>query len=228
MPITRDKPQKPQPLAPRWYRDNEWVTLPDDCRVKCEQCRGHGCPSYFEMMQCFACLHGEMACPSHACPQCHGSGRVCPTCRGMRFIRGPVYKLTSAAHDSVRELQRCPDCCEGNNINPEHERKSVERYLVKWWQWVAEAEREGRPLVEPRLLRQRQDDAENRARQQEFEATQAVQQRSRQQRHISRSKQVEAKINDDLPPLPMPTQEEWAALRSVVTNFRKPKKERAE
>lgn len=215
---------KPKPLAPRWYRDNEWVTLPDDCRVKCEQCRGHGCPSYFELMTCFACLHGEMACPSHACPQCHGSGRVCPTCRGMRFIRGAVYKLTSAAHDNVRELQRCPDCCEGNNINPENERKAVERYLVKWWQWVAEAQREGSDMIEPRLLRQQQQDAETRQEQQALEATQREQRRTRQKRQITRSKEVEARLDDALPPSPLPTQADWDMLSGVVRAFRKPGK----
>lgn len=66
-------------------------------------------------------------CPScfgtgDQCGMCAESGRVCPNCRGMRIVRGPMKGW-------IRTTERCEWCCEGNQINPDKEISAINHYL---------------------------------------------------------------------------------------------------
>lgn len=73
-----------------------------------------------------------------ACAMCQGKGAVCPTCRGMRFIHARRKNATPWAtatgpegHDVQADVTRCPDCCEGNNVNELLELACIKRYIAR-------------------------------------------------------------------------------------------------
>ncbi|HET8908815.1 MAG TPA: hypothetical protein VFN11_17805, partial [Ktedonobacterales bacterium] len=135
---------------PNWYHNQDAARLPDSCRVKCDTCHGHGSEAGQEMVDCYACQHGEMACVAHKCAQCGGSGFVCPACRGMRFVRSQVWKHSAAAHQNARDIDRCTECCRDNKVEPFQERKAINDYLMRWRTHTAEAQARGERYVEPR------------------------------------------------------------------------------
>ena len=214
-----------EPLAPSWYRNAQGAQLPDDCRVKCEVCHGHGASSYYEMLACSSCTRGphNIPCPIHSCRACIGSGMVCPTCRGMRFVRSSFFKMTASAHDSTREITRCPVCCEGNNVNIDRERDAIQKYLLKYRTWQADAAARGEPFVEPTLARQLNEQAEQWRMQQEYASQDAERRRTRQKRHITRSRAVEARMTD-LPPAPLP--QNMDLLRGILQHDPNSERER--
>lgn len=142
----------------------------------------------------------------------------------MRFVRSPVFNASTAAHQNVRELLRCPHCTEGNNINPQLERRAIERYLMKFRTWEAEAAARGKTFVEPSLARQRAADAAQNDEQRAYETGQQERRKTRQRKAITRSREIEAHRGEtpQQPPADM-----WQSLHSVVTSFRKPRQERA-
>ena len=53
---------------------------------------------------------------------CHGSGLVCPRCRGMRFLRsGPMQ-------DYMTQIERCTRC-----MDPDEELRAIGDYLNHWF-----------------------------------------------------------------------------------------------
>lgn len=70
------------------------------------------------------------------CDACQGKGAVCPTCHGFRFIK--VRKQHAAPYVGIFEIgaenpqvHRCPDCCEGNNVNELLELACIKRYIAR-------------------------------------------------------------------------------------------------
>ncbi len=190
--------------------------LPDDCRIKCEQCHGHGSADFFEVVECLSCQRGihDAPCITHACRACSGSGKVCPECRGMRFVRSNVFRMSSYAGQNVREVTRCPVCCEGNNVNVEREREAILRYEAKWTTWEAEAAAASDPIIDPQAAMQRDLDAETREQQRAFEENQRGKARDRQRKRISRSREVESQLDGQMPaPLPL---KDFSPLRDAL------------
>lgn len=54
---------------------------------------------------------------------CEGQGVVCPTCRGMRFLR------TGRSEGGVYTIEHCDRCGD-----PEQEIAAIDRYLGNWLQ----------------------------------------------------------------------------------------------
>ena len=212
--------------GPNWYNSADALAYGDDCRAKCQECHGHGSPYFFELLACDSCMRGpnNICCPAHICRTCHGSGFVCPQCRGMRFVRSLVFNPGAAAHQNVRELLRCPGCTEGNNIHPEQERRAIERYLMKYRTWQTAAAARGESFIEPSVARQLAADAAQVAEQQRYEARQAERRQTRQRRAITRSRQIEARLDEGMPQSPPPSDAEWSALHGIVSKYRKPGK----
>lgn len=135
-------------------------------------------------------------------------------------MRSDVFRMGAAVHENVREILRCPYCCEGNNINPIAEKRAVDHYLLRWRTWAAEAAARGEELIEPGRARQEAEDAHQRQQQQEYASQQKACTQTRQRRHIARSRQVEARLDER--PLPPPSEQEWAVLHNIVGQYRKP------
>lgn len=117
-----------EPSMPSWLKNSVYRSLPDHCRVKCDECHGNGSNAGVELAFCLACQTGYEVCPLHKCRQCDGAGAVCPTCRGMRFIRDREWDPRWGGGQAVR----CPTCTEGNNINRDREMAAVRKYLLRW------------------------------------------------------------------------------------------------
>ena len=121
-----------EPSQPKWRREALGLKLSDDSRVKCPECMGAGSPSGPETRYCSNCqdhddIEAPGPCPMHKCRICGGSGMVCPTCRGMRFVRMPLF----VGNRVDPKEDRCPTCTEGNNWNPQKEEKAITRYTMK-------------------------------------------------------------------------------------------------
>ena len=113
---------------PDWYANSVNSKLPDECRAKCELCRGRGSHSGLAVYTCLGCKDGYEPCPLHTCPQCGGSGLCCPKCRGMRFLRAHEFDVNRG---TVVQVIRC-DCCEGNNVSAQKELQLISRYMLRW------------------------------------------------------------------------------------------------
>ena len=116
---------------PQWYMTSPNSVLADDCRAKCGNCRGHGSHAGAELEVCPNCQANDAfgPCPLHRCKACAGSGLVCPACRGMRFVRVAPW---DARRGMNVEIERCAKCCEGNQVNPALERRTITRYMTRW------------------------------------------------------------------------------------------------
>src|SRR5690348_8217777 len=75
-------------------------TLPDECRAKCALCHGAGRPN---------------------CSLCEGFAFVCPTCRGMKWLR------TGQIEGGTYTIERCDRC-----LTPTLRLEAVSRYLERW------------------------------------------------------------------------------------------------
>ena len=124
----RSKTNAPASM-PKWYENSPNALLADDCRAKCSDCRGHGSHAGAELETCQGCHSQDFPCPLHRCKSCAGSGLVCPACRGMRFVRVAPWDIRRGG---VVEIERCTQCCEGNNVNPATERRAITRYMTRW------------------------------------------------------------------------------------------------
>ena len=76
-------------------------------------------------------------CHGKGCPACAHSGRVCPVCRGARFLRREWSQFTP--NTAIVADDRCKACCEGNQVNPTKEDALIVRYLA--WRAAHLAER---------------------------------------------------------------------------------------
>ncbi|HEX9413817.1 MAG TPA: hypothetical protein VF916_09975 [Ktedonobacterales bacterium] len=76
---------------------------------------------------CPQCWSDEMPCKAHKCYRCDGSGLVCPTCCGDRF----VYLDVRPGHPQFGEALRCRTCCPGNDVDSTRERTAIRGYLLK-------------------------------------------------------------------------------------------------
>ena len=109
------------------------ASLPDDCRARCERCRGRGSYSDIEtLIACQDCHSNGMACKLHVCRMCGGSGLVCPACRGVRLVRSREWD-TNTPRGEV-EIERCPRCWDATNnrVDPMREKRVIDRYLVRY------------------------------------------------------------------------------------------------
>jgi hypothetical protein len=59
---------------------------------------------------------------SQYCEMCGGQGVVCPTCRGMRWLR------TGHITGIVYAIERCDRC-----RDPEQELDAIDHYLAQWF-----------------------------------------------------------------------------------------------
>ena len=57
------------------------------------------------------------------CEMCGGGGVVCPTCRGMRWLR------TGRVEGMAYAIERCDRC-----VNDDEETEAIHRYLSNWFQ----------------------------------------------------------------------------------------------
>lgn len=75
--------------------------LSEEARVRCSQCRG--------------------TTSNGSCPMCHGTGLVCPRCRGMRFVR-------TGMDGWVTQIERCTLC-----LDAKDEYAAISKYLNNWF-----------------------------------------------------------------------------------------------
>src|SRR6185437_11089297 len=75
-------------------------SMPDECRVKCALCHGIGRPT---------------------CSLCEGHAYVCPTCRGMKWLR------TGQIENGTYTIERCDRC-----LTPTLRVEAISRYLERW------------------------------------------------------------------------------------------------
>lgn len=47
----------------------------------------------------------------------------------MRFVRVAPW---DAQRGTIVEIERCRQCCEGNQVNPATERRAITRYMTRW------------------------------------------------------------------------------------------------
>jgi len=99
-------------------------TLAHGERAICPDCNGVG--SYVGRMGMDACPNCDPSlrgpCMLHRCKRCVGKGAVCPHCGGMRFVR--------QADLVGNVIERCPSCCEGNNVSEPLEMRAIQRYIL--------------------------------------------------------------------------------------------------
>lgn len=133
-----------------WRQNATALSLQLDSRVLCQSCGGSAVRApWHEIAGCFAChdsqdgpceAHQEMGrrlgcktcqdgprpCPRHACAICGGSGLVCPTCRGMRFLR----LEWPDRHDGFPYLA-CPKCIADGQVSTLKEHRLIQQYLAR-------------------------------------------------------------------------------------------------
>jgi DnaJ-class molecular chaperone len=90
-------------------------TLVTGDRAICSECMGRGRKG------------GRDGWPFSKCAACQGKGVVCPSCRGMRFIR---QMKPGAQAEWQTEATRCDKCCEGNQVNDIIEMREIQRYIA--------------------------------------------------------------------------------------------------
>lgn len=101
-------------------------TLPHGERAICPECNGVGARvGRLGMNACPNCDPQQRGpCGLHRCKTCQGKGAVCPHCAGMRFVRTPSVDWGG------NSIERCPSCCEGNNVSEPLEMRAIQRYIM--------------------------------------------------------------------------------------------------
>jgi len=126
--------QTPHELRlPVWARleNLTFVNFPESFRAKCEHCRGRGTTERAQTIaDCPDCHAVGKACDLHKCRPCDGTGGVCPTCRGMRYVRTRAFSV----HNLHVTEARCFTCMRGNTIDRDLEDSAITAYMARWSQ----------------------------------------------------------------------------------------------
>ena len=98
MPNVSHNPAPPH--APQDFTSLTAWRMADDCRAKCHACRGRAVRN---------------------CPVCDGTGWVCPTCRGMQWLR------TGRIEGGTYVIERCETC-----FTATPRMGAIARYMTRW------------------------------------------------------------------------------------------------
>ena len=122
----------PSGKLPSWWPETLNRQLSSDNRARCSHCDGLGVwrGALDQMGTCAQCTDvlASQACQAHRCRLCAGNGRVCPICRGERFVRRDV----PISHPDFGQALRCDGCTEGNQISLDREVKTIRAYLARY------------------------------------------------------------------------------------------------